>query len=225
MDIKKLIEIPNSLSEKIIQNGDKSFKLWLEFEETFPWDDVENDFANIGVNMLDGRRYAMNVWTFKFLKTSVNYCKDEKYNLNGLYQIPPDIFVKELTRDCIEQTIIDLLEQGNLEELLNHSVFNLEFLEPYFDALYMKDEMIESLIDELKLVLSVDHELHTINYELIARETNTNKLVLELEDDRIAVVHLKEKSQKEANKFPAIRIYKDELDFWKKEMKNDILNF
>ena len=49
----------NSLSEKIISTGNQSFKLWLEFEETSPWDDVMNDFANIGVNMLDGRRYGI----------------------------------------------------------------------------------------------------------------------------------------------------------------------
>ena len=45
-------------------------------------------------------------------------------NLNGLYQKPPDLFVEELTRDCIERTIEDLLEKGDLEIILNSSVLD-----------------------------------------------------------------------------------------------------
>ncbi len=39
-----------------------------------------------------------------------------------MYQIPPDLFVKELSRNCIEQTIKDLLKLGDLEEVLNPSI-------------------------------------------------------------------------------------------------------
>jgi len=47
-------------------------------------------------------------------------------NLKGLYQTPPDLFVKELTRDCIEKTISDLLKKGDLEDVLNPTVIDNE---------------------------------------------------------------------------------------------------
>jgi len=47
-------------------------------------------------------------------------------NLKGLYQTPPDLFVKEMTRDCIEITISDLLDKGDLEDVLNPTVIDNE---------------------------------------------------------------------------------------------------
>ncbi|KIA99688.1 hypothetical protein [Flavobacterium sp. KMS] len=101
----------------------KDFELWLEFEEVDPdnWE-IDNEFSNIHIYMKDGRNYGLNVWTYNFLKTIVELDKKEGNNLNGLYQIPPDLFVKELTRSCIEKTISDLLNIGNLEEVLNPSI-------------------------------------------------------------------------------------------------------
>ena len=101
----------------------REFKLWLEFEEVDPdnWD-KENEFCNIHVDLPDGRHYGLNVWTYEFLLTSVNDDKKENNNLSGLYQIPPDLFVKELTRDCIYKTIRDLLDKGELEQVLNPSI-------------------------------------------------------------------------------------------------------
>jgi len=99
------------------------FKLWLEFEEVDPdnWN-TENEFANIHVDLLDGRYYGINVWTYKFFESSIKLDVETGENLCGLYQTPPDLFVKELTRDCIEKTIADLLEKGNLEDILNPTV-------------------------------------------------------------------------------------------------------
>mgnify|MGYP007033661812 CR=1 FL=1 len=103
------------------------FKLWLEFEEVEPgnWD-IENEFCNIHIDLPDGRHYGVNVWTFKFLETSIRQDIENGENLNGLYQTPPDLFVKELTRDCIEKTISDLLEKGDLEDVLNPTVIDNE---------------------------------------------------------------------------------------------------
>jgi len=103
------------------------FKLWLEFEEADPgsWDKT-NDFANIHVDMADGRHYGINVWTFKFLETSIAQDIKENNNLNGLYVTPPDLFVKELTRECIHATIADLLKKGDLEKVLNPSILSLK---------------------------------------------------------------------------------------------------
>lgn len=101
----------------------QDFKLWLEFEAVEPrkWD-VENEFCNIHVDLADGRHYGINVWTYKFLETSIKDDVAKKGNLGGLYQIPPDLFVKELTRDCIQRAIEDLLERGDLEKMLNPTV-------------------------------------------------------------------------------------------------------
>ncbi|WP_125721485.1 hypothetical protein [Flavobacterium ustbae] len=103
----------------------KEFKLWLEFEEV----DVnnwqkDNDFCNIHVTLEDGRHYGINIWTYNFLKTAIQYNKKANKNLKGLYLVPPDLFVEELTRDCIEKTISDLLKIGNIEEVLNQSVIS-----------------------------------------------------------------------------------------------------
>jgi hypothetical protein len=97
------------------------FRLWLEFEQV-PGFDVQNDFCNIHVYLPDGREYGINVWTYEFFQTSIKNDKESGENLNGLYLTPPDLFVKELTRDCIEKTIADLLAKGDLDQLLNPSV-------------------------------------------------------------------------------------------------------
>ena len=103
----------------------ENFKLWLEFEEVDPgtWD-IENDFSNIHVDLPDGRHYGINIWTYKYLETSIKHDLQEKGSPNGLYIIPPDLFVKELTRNCIQQAIADLLKKGDLEMVLNPSVLS-----------------------------------------------------------------------------------------------------
>jgi hypothetical protein len=103
----------------------KKFTLWLEFEEVdaVNWN-IENDYANISVDLPDGRHYGMSVWTHKYLETAVKQDQTTGDNLNGLYQQPPDLFVKELTRECIEKTIQDILEKGALEDFLNPSILD-----------------------------------------------------------------------------------------------------
>lgn len=214
---------PNPLSDKTVEIREVPFKVWLEFEETTPWEDVENDFANVVVDTLDGRSYGINVWTYKFLETATKWNEECGENLNGLYQIPPDLFVKELTRNCIEKTIAELLKNGCLEESLNSLSFQLKFLEPYWDAIEMEEKSIQSLMNELQLELPENHLLYNENAELIARKTNNDAIVLQLEDARIAVVHLTWKSKKELDGFPITRVYKDEEEFWNKEMKQEIL--
>lgn len=103
----------------------KNFELWLEFENVdFSDSDMENEFANIHVDLPDGRHYGINVWIYKFLETSIEMSKANNEDLNGLYQIPPDLFVKELSRDCISKAITNLLSRGDLEIILNPSVLS-----------------------------------------------------------------------------------------------------
>ncbi len=99
------------------------FTLWLEFEAVDPgnWD-IENEFCNIHVDLSDGTHYGINVWTYKFLESAIASDQMTGASLSGLYRVPPDLFVKELTRDCIQRTIKDLLQIGPLEQVLNPSV-------------------------------------------------------------------------------------------------------
>lgn len=120
---KELRKLYNKLKGRKPENT--KFTLWLEFEVVDPtnWD-IENEFCNVIVDLEDGRRYGLNVWTYKFLETAIREDKKTGHNLSGLYQIPPDLFVKELSRECIQQTIEDLLKIGDLERVLNPSVFD-----------------------------------------------------------------------------------------------------
>ncbi|MGI4872866.1 MAG: hypothetical protein ACRYFX_17035 [Janthinobacterium lividum] len=114
----------------------QSFALWLKFEAVdftssldlatgefrkVAWNN-KNDFCNIGVTLPDGRHYSLNVWTYGFLATAVRQDAADGQNLAGTYRIPPDLLVRELTRDCLEATIADLLRYGDLENVLNPSV-------------------------------------------------------------------------------------------------------
>jgi len=102
-----------------------NFTLWLEFEEVDSNNfETENEFCNIHVDLEDGRHYGLNIWTYKFLETAVNEDKKTGQNLNGLYQKPPDLFVRELTRECIRQTIEVLLKIEDLEKVLNPSIYD-----------------------------------------------------------------------------------------------------
>ena len=100
------------------------FILWLEFEHYSSAWDSSNEASNVHVTLTDGRRYGLTVWTYKFLTTLVGWDMARGDNLNGLYQTPPDLFVRELTRECVEAAIVDLLKRGNLENLLNPSIID-----------------------------------------------------------------------------------------------------
>lgn len=102
-----------------------NFDLWLEFEEldSNDWNQKE-DICNIAIKLPDGRSYGINVWTFNFLSSIQKVNEKKGENLNGTYKCPPDLLVNELTRDCIEKVITDLLQKGELEDLLNPSVLS-----------------------------------------------------------------------------------------------------
>ena len=96
----------------------QKFKLWLEFEEVDLGDDWDpkNEFCNIQVSLTDGRRYGITVWSYQFFQTSISNDKTSGKSLNGMYQVPPGLLVEELTRDCIEKVIKDLVDKGDLEK-------------------------------------------------------------------------------------------------------------
>lgn len=212
----------NSFSEKIIKTRNNSFKVWVEFEESDPWENIDCEFCNILVNTLDGRKYGINIWTYKYLTVAI---EQEKKDNNNDFLIPPDLFVKELTRDKIEIAISELLNNGNIEDQLNRSIFDLDFLDPYWDADEMNENSQTSLLNELELELSEEHILFNQQVELLARNSRNDEIILELEGNKIAVVNLTWSATTESDNFPITRIFNDKIDFWKKEMKQEIQYF
>lgn len=224
MNTKQLTMHSNPLSQKIIKASDHSFKLWLEFEETGPWDNTENDFANIHVDLLDGRNYAINTWTFKFLASAIQQNEAHGTNLSGLYVETPDLFVKELSRACIEKTIAHLLDKGDLETVLNPSVFGLAYLDPWMDVSQLED-MGEALEKELNKEVHKNHFLHKKAIYLQSKRQDNDDILIELADGRYCVVHLTWSGTTEKGDYPKTEIYSDAKDFWIRKMAKDIKHF
>lgn len=199
------------------------YSLWLEFEHTTPWDEsASNDCAIIRVELDDGRAYGINVWTFDFLKTSIDF--DIKEGKSGLFQIPPDLFVQQLTRECIEKTIVELLNQGNLEDLLNPTIFNLNFVNPWMDAEQLNDRGV-SLKQELLHELHPQHSLFNKNFRILAKRQDNDTILIELENGKLATVHLTWKKTSESGNYPITVFFSSPLDFWKCKMKYDIIEY
>ena len=194
-----------------------AFKLWLEYnpyDEPAPdlsdWD-MENEFCNIGVDLLDGRYYGINVWTYKYFETVIEQDRVSTENLSGAYVDPPDLFVKDLTKDCIEAAIGDLLSKGDLEWLLNPSVFSIRFKPPWTDVNDLEDRG-DAIEKELGLQVTAGHVLYGRNPLLLAVRNDTEELALQLNDKSIALLKQGE----------VVEIFRSKEDFWKLRLKNDI---
>jgi len=95
-----------------------AFELWLEFEhwEPKPDDDPTADFFNMQVKLTDGRRYAMNVWTFKVIdKLRYPWPYQEGVGEPQEYLLPPDLFVERLDRALIERVVAQMLLKGEMK--------------------------------------------------------------------------------------------------------------
>jgi hypothetical protein len=95
-----------------------SFELWLEFEhwQPTPEDDPADDFFNMIIRLEDGRRYALNVWTFAYFTRALAETRATGEALSGRYLLPPDVFVERLDRGLLEEVVADLLRNGGLRE-------------------------------------------------------------------------------------------------------------
>src|SRR5687768_6598227 len=94
------------------------FSMWLEFEE---WvseadDDPTDDFFNMQIRLPDGRRYALNVWTFQYLNRAVKECREDGSHLHGSYLIPPDLFIERMERSLIEAIVADMIVNNELRD-------------------------------------------------------------------------------------------------------------
>ena len=97
---------------------ESAFELWLEYElwERQPSDDFTDDFFNMQVQLADGRRYALNVWTFKFLQRArYPWPYMEAVGEPEEYLLPPDLFVERLDRKLLERTITRMLANNEMK--------------------------------------------------------------------------------------------------------------
>jgi hypothetical protein len=95
-----------------------TFELWLEFEQwqREPDDDPTDDFFNMQVRLEGGRKYAMNVWTFKFLQRAIYpWSYEETAGKPEEYVLPPDLFVEQLDRDLLERVVKLMLTKGEMK--------------------------------------------------------------------------------------------------------------
>jgi hypothetical protein len=95
-----------------------AFELWLEFEhwEPKPDEDPTDNFFNMQVKLPDGRCYALNVWTFKFLqKARYPWPYEEGLGQPEEYLLPPALFVERLDRELLERVVRRMLAKGEMK--------------------------------------------------------------------------------------------------------------
>lgn len=100
-----------------MDGGAQEFELWLEFEHAIatPGDDPADDFANVLVSLPDGRRYALNVWTFRFLhRARFPWPYETNTGRPAEYVVAPDLFVERLDRPTLTRAVGRMLARGEM---------------------------------------------------------------------------------------------------------------
>ncbi|GAB5527951.1 MAG: hypothetical protein Roseis2KO_58230 [Roseivirga sp.] len=103
--------------------------------------------------------------------------------------------------------------------------FQLKFDPPWEDINEYPQDIGNTLSKELKRELHRKHPLYGIKVALIGKRQDNDDILVELEDGRVAVVHLTWKGRGESGPWPSTRIYQSKKDFWEKAMRLDIKDF
>jgi hypothetical protein len=70
----------------------------------------------VQVRLPDGRRYALNVWTFRFLhRARFPWPYEVKAGRPAEYVVAPDLFVERLDRPTLERVVRELLSHGEMK--------------------------------------------------------------------------------------------------------------
>mgnify|MGYP000442191053 CR=1 FL=1 len=91
-----------------------NFELWLEFERWTSDYDVHDEFFNMLITLDDGRKYALNVWTYSFIERARAHDVQNAERLGGLYLNPPDLLVERAERDVCEKVVQHLIATDGL---------------------------------------------------------------------------------------------------------------
>lgn len=201
---------------RIIQVGKSRFSIWLEWEEEKPLREINDDYANIIVDLLDGRAYWINVWTYEFLQTVVHSDIINQEGGKGLFVVPPDLFVKTLSRECLETTIIALMQEGGLDFMLKPSTFRLQYSGQWIGSFEMENcaEIERRLFERIgPMPPFYGHHLY-----LLAHNVYKNEIAVGLENKSIAVVPYPKANLKEKD----IQFFKNKKDFWGRKLRYEI---
>ncbi len=90
--------------------------MWLEFELWQNAYDPEDSSFNMAITLLDGRYYALNVWTYQFLPHAVADNQLSDPAIGGKYLLPPDLFVARLDRSLLEAVVAHLIQSDQLRD-------------------------------------------------------------------------------------------------------------
>ncbi|MEY2863460.1 MAG: hypothetical protein RLY58_1167 [Pseudomonadota bacterium] len=91
--------------------------MWLEFELWEGQDyNLEDEFFNMSVELDSGEKYALNVWTYKYLERARNEYNEEKENLSGKYLLPPDLFIERLDRELLQAILSELVQKDVMKQ-------------------------------------------------------------------------------------------------------------
>jgi hypothetical protein len=103
--------------------------------------------------------------------------------------------------------------------------FQLEFTPPWENITDYPQSNAEGLLEELHKELHPAHALYSKNHIVLARRQDNDDILIQLEDGRVAVVHLTWSGKKESGPWPSTSLYSDKEDFRQNRMKKDIEEF
>ena len=202
------------------------FELFIEHETwQQPPIDLSNEFGMIRVSLPDGRVYSLNVWTYTSFHDALNqekrFAKEEDEVFN--YLQPPDLFVREMSRSCLQDVVSRMLQTGELDTLGTIPRFDIAYKTPWIEV-GKSEKVHDFLLEELDRELHTQHPLYGQKViEILAKRLDNGELLLKLEKEVLAVVDLTWSHQKETGPLPACTFYANKRQFWKERLRPDIL--
>ena len=94
-----------------------TFEMWLEFEDWAPgFDPGDIDQFNMQIKLVDGRRYALDVWTYEGLEVARWEPEFVSPELLGQYTVPANLLVSKVSRPFMERVVREMILRGSLSE-------------------------------------------------------------------------------------------------------------
>ena len=108
----------------------EKFSIWIEFEEWLDKEDKTEECFNISVSVDNKEKYALNAWPYNFAKSILDddelKLRDDPVDQRYYYGFSaPDTFVREMTRESVEQTIYHMIDSGEIENFVIKESKNL----------------------------------------------------------------------------------------------------
>ena len=236
----------NDEERKVRIIGERKRHVWIpfhyfeeplheEFQLSFGWnrapeldeEDIRLQCCEAKVDFADGRAYDIYISSYKGLELEVRKNKETGENHNGLYLMPSHLYVEELSRDCIERSLFDLLKYGELEDSLGEYIFGIRFLPPW-EGMTNADEhyaLEEKVAEELKKEISETHPLFGCELDLRSYRPDTEEYLFHLGYNKPVVVTPTWSGQQEPEGLPKAVFYCNEREFWEQRLRWDIQGF